>query len=295
MTETIVLDSEFVGRRETRQEKAKRASSKDMLTTLEGKELDAREDKLKEEFQGLIKETIENVDQQDNSLKEEVIALKKMVEELIHNEDKKAPKLEIMVLKNEVEELRGELWVYKIVVANGVMSGTLTAPIDIPKPKDFKGTRNAQDIENYIWEIEQYFQAANITKDTKKCARHPRIHRTIALVTDQYYWLHRDRDIEVCVKTCLVCQQEKVETKKPMGLFQPLPIPERPWESISLDLLIGLPNIDNCSSIMVVVDRFSKYATFIPASKLCPAEEAARIFLKHVVKYWRVPKAIISD
>ncbi|KAK8994844.1 hypothetical protein V6N11_045913 [Hibiscus sabdariffa] len=128
-----------------------------------------------------------------------------------------------------------------------------------------------------------------------KWAGHPGMHRTLALVTDQYYWPHMDRDIEAYVKTCLICQQDKVETKKPMGLLQPLPIPERPWESISLDFIIGLPNTDNCSSIMVVVDRFSKYATFIPASKVCPAEEAARLFLKHVVKYWGIPKTIISD
>ncbi|KAL4279289.1 hypothetical protein GQ457_03G013090 [Hibiscus cannabinus] len=74
----------------------------------------------------------------------------------------------MMVLKKEVEELRGELRVYKTTVTNGVMSGTPTSPIDVPKPKEFKGTRNAQYIENYIWEMEQYFQAANITEDTKK-------------------------------------------------------------------------------------------------------------------------------
>ncbi|PKI30982.1 hypothetical protein CRG98_048627, partial [Punica granatum] len=43
---------------------------------------------------------------------------------------------------------------------------------------------------------------------------------------------------------------------------------------------------------MVVVDRFSKYATFIPVKKDCPAEEAARLFMKHVVKYWGVPTTI---
>ncbi|PKI46790.1 hypothetical protein CRG98_032827 [Punica granatum] len=46
---------------------------------------------------------------------------------------------------------------------------------------------------------------------------------------------------------------------------------------------------------MVVVDQFSKYATFIPAKKDCPAEEAARLFMKHVVKYWGVPTMIVSD
>ncbi|RVW96749.1 Transposon Tf2-8 polyprotein [Vitis vinifera] len=48
-------------------------------------------------------------------------------------------------------------------------------------------------------------------------------------------------------------------------------------------------------SIIVVVDRFSKYATFIAAPTDCTAEETARLFLKHVVKYWGLPKFIISD
>ncbi|KAE8705397.1 cytochrome P450 78A7-like [Hibiscus syriacus] len=128
-----------------------------------------------------------------------------------------------------------------------------------------------------------------------KWAGYPGIHRTLALIADHYYWPHMGNDVEAYVKTCLVCQQDKIEQKKPAGLLQPLPIPERPWESLSMDCIVGLPVTDGFSSIMVVIDRFYKYGTFIPASKVCPAEEAARLFLKHVVKYWGVPKTIISD
>jgi len=35
-------------------------------------------------------------------------------------------------------------------------------------------------------------------------------------------------DFEAYVKTCLVCQQDKLEQKKPPGLLQPLPVLERP-------------------------------------------------------------------
>lgn len=48
-------------------------------------------------------------------------------------------------------------------------------------------------------------------------------------------------------------------------------------------------------NLMVVVDLFSKYGVFIPAPKDSTTEEAARLFFKHVVKYWGVPKSIISD
>ncbi|KAE8706830.1 cytochrome P450 78A7-like [Hibiscus syriacus] len=119
-----------------------------------------------------------------------------------------------------------------------------------------------------------------------KWARYPGVDRTLALLSEQYYWPHMAEDVQTYVKTCLVCQQDKIKAKKPTGLLQPLPIPERPWESISMDFIIGLPKTDGLSSIIVVVDRFSKYATFIPASKVCPAVEATRLFLEHVVKHY---------
>ncbi|KAK2973404.1 hypothetical protein RJ640_011638 [Escallonia rubra] len=47
-------------------------------------------------------------------------------------------------------------------------------------------------------------------------------------------------------------------------------------------------------SFLVVVARFSKYATFVASPTDCTAEEAARLFLKNVVKYWGLPKVIVS-
>lgn len=90
-------------------------------------------------------------------------------------------------------------------------------------------------------------------------------------------------------------QHDKVENKQPAGLLEPLPIPDRPWESISLDFISALPKSEMFGSIMVVVDRFSKYGTFIPCTKDCTAEEVAKAFFKNVVKYWGLPRHIVSD
>ena len=68
--------------------------------------------------------------------------------------------------------------------------------------------------------------------------------------------------------------------------MEPLPITERPWESITMDFIIGLPKLEGYGSIIVVVDRFSKYVTFIVASTNCTAKKTTRLFLKHMVKYW---------
>ncbi|KAI4305028.1 hypothetical protein L6164_028419 [Bauhinia variegata] len=92
-----------------------------------------------------------------------------------------------------------------------------------------------------------------------------------------------------------VCQQDKVEQQHPVGLLEPLPIAERPWESVSIDFIMALPNSERYGSIIMVVDHFSKYAIFIPAPKNCKVDEAAHLFFKHVVKFWGIPRSIVSD
>ncbi|KAH9706417.1 Endonuclease [Citrus sinensis] len=128
-----------------------------------------------------------------------------------------------------------------------------------------------------------------------KWAGHPGVERTTALVQASYFWPHMRNDIEAYVRTCLVCQQDKADRQLPAGLLEPLPTTSRPWESVTMDFISALPKSEGCGSIMVVVDRYSKYATFIAAPTDCKADEAARLFVKHIIKLWGVPKSIVSD
>ncbi|KAK2973869.1 hypothetical protein RJ640_029685 [Escallonia rubra] len=125
-------------------------------------------------------------------------------------------------------------------------------------------------------------------------ASHQGQRRTYTLVEASYYWPQMKEEVEAYVKTCLVCQQDKVENQLPAGLLEPLPIPAHPWESVSMDFITCLPRSEGCGSIMVMVDRFSKYATFVASPADCTMEEATRLFLKNVVKYWGLPKVIVS-
>ncbi|KAL0430941.1 UNVERIFIED_CONTAM: Transposon Tf2-11 polyprotein [Sesamum radiatum] len=102
-------------------------------------------------------------------------------------------------------------------------------------------------------------------------------------------------DVETYVRTCLICQQDIVDHQKKAGLLQSLPIPMRPWESVSMDYISELSKVGDLSSIIVVVDRLSKYATFIAAPKYVMAEMTAHLFFKHIVKYWGLPKDVVSD
>ncbi|MCO5601712.1 hypothetical protein L7F22_055835 [Adiantum nelumboides] len=88
----------------------------------------------------------------------------------------------------------------------------------------------------------------------------------------------------------------KYDRHKAFGLLQPLPIPERPWESITMDFVFGLPKSSQGNNgIWTIVDRFSKQAHFIPVKKTIKATHMANLFMAHIFKYHGFPKSIISD
>ncbi|XP_070056745.1 uncharacterized protein [Nicotiana tomentosiformis] len=72
-------------------------------------------------------------------------------------------------------------------------------------------------------------------------AGHPAEECTSALLYRAYYWPQMAEDVAKYVKTSLVCQKDKSDRLTQAGLLEPLLVPKRPWESVSLDFIIGLP------------------------------------------------------
>ena len=96
-------------------------------------------------------------------------------------------------------------------------------------------------------------------------------------------------------RTCPHCQIAKPRNNLPYGLIMPLQPPEEPWQDISMDLIVHLPNSQIFNAIFVVVDRFSKMAHFIPTQIQISAPELAQIFLDSVVRLHGFPRSIVSD
>jgi hypothetical protein len=119
--------------------------------------------------------------------------------------------------------------------------------------------------------------------------------KTLTLVQENFTWPKMVRDVLRHVKQCQICHLAKSH-KQNTGLYIPLPVPNAPWEDISLDFVVGLPRTQrNKDSIMVVVDRFSKMAHFVPCNKTLDASHVADLYFREIVRLHGIPKTITSD
>ena len=104
---------------------------------------------------------------------------------------------------------------------------------------------------------------------------HPGTGRTISFIQRKLWWPEMREDVQNFVSACSVCAQAKVTHQPPQGFLQPLPIPHRPWSHVALDFVTGLPTSNHNTTILTIIDRFSKTVHVVPLTKLPSASETA--------------------
>ena len=120
--------------------------------------------------------------------------------------------------------------------------------------------------------------------------------KTLELLSRNYHWPNMAEDVKSYIKSCYKCQSNKPSNQLPIGLLQSLPIPDRPWEQVTMDLITQLPKSKNGhDAIVVFVDKLTKMVHLAPTNTTVSAPQLAKMFFREVVRLHGVPKSIVSD
>jgi hypothetical protein len=119
--------------------------------------------------------------------------------------------------------------------------------------------------------------------------------KTLDLVRREYTWPNVRSFVKDFCQSCVTCKRSKSQRHRPYGLLKQLPIPERPWHSISMDFIEKLPKSAGFDTILVVVDRLTKQSLFIPTFDTITSAELAKLFVIHIFSKHGVPSHVTSD
>ena len=125
--------------------------------------------------------------------------------------------------------------------------------------------------------------------------------KTIELTQQRYQFLNIRKAVKDYIQQCITCAQNKSTRHKPYGEQQQIEAPQQAWQEITMDFIVKLPLSKDTitdikyNSILVVVDRLTKYAHFIPWKEKRNAEDLAKMILKKIIANHGIPQSIIFD
>jgi len=89
--------------------------------------------------------------------------------------------------------------------------------------------------------------------------------------------------------------RSKPQRHKPYRSLKQLPIPEQPWNSISIDFIEKLLSSSGFDTILIIVDWLTKQAIFIPAHDTITSTDLAHLFVLHVFSKYSIPSHVTSN
>ena len=126
-------------------------------------------------------------------------------------------------------------------------------------------------------------------------AGHPGRWKTLELVSRNYWWPQMSRFIGNYCRACDPCLRTKIQRHLPVGELHPIAIPTDRWEEVTMDFIPELPPSEGYNSILVVADRLSKWAHFIPTHTTITSLGTARLFLHNVWQHHGLPTRSLAD
>ncbi|SYW76873.1 uncharacterized protein UHO2_05590 [Ustilago hordei] len=189
-------------------------------------------------------------------------------------------------------EVKDDLW---------YSGGRLVIPkVIMPGRTNNRHSRSAKEVDGQSLSVEHLRFMVMTQCHDGITAGHVGRDATIKAAQRHYWWPNMTAWIADYVASCPVCARYKAPRHRPYGLLQPLATPDRPWGSISLDFIEGLPpskkyDSKTYDSILVIVDRLTKFAILAPTHKTVMAKQTAVLLYGHMVRLFGYPDHMVSD
>ncbi|CAL1360459.1 unnamed protein product [Linum trigynum] len=113
-------------------------------------------------------------------------------------------------MKEEIAELKSEVTLMKRSMASRPASMQSIPRSKVPRLKNFGGSRNAMELENFFCGLEKYFKASGIQEDEVKLRTAPLYLVDIAMI----WWRRREADVEKGTCVMAIWDDFKREIKK---------------------------------------------------------------------------------
>jgi hypothetical protein len=116
--------------------------------------------------------------------------------------------------------------------------------------------------------------------------------KTAELVSRNFYWPALQTSVRQYVAGCEVCHRIKAARHTRHGVNMPIEPPNQPWEGVTMDFVTDVPEstASAYTGILVIVDRLTKMAIYLPCRKDVDSPELARMFFEEVIMEARCPK-----
>jgi hypothetical protein len=120
--------------------------------------------------------------------------------------------------------------------------------------------------------------------------------KTSETTTRHYWWPKITQEIQSWTSSCQSCQENKAHKTLKSGLLSPLPLPDESWDTITMDWITHLPlTARKNDAILVVTDKLTKMAHFIPTSIHDTASDTALLVFRRIWCVHGMSLGIVSD
>ena len=126
------------------------------------------------------------------------------------------------------------------------------------------------------------------------CLAHPGIRASKRLLSARFVWQGLAADVTLRCRSCTSCQKAKITTQ-PSAPIQPIPVPDRRFTQLHVDLVGPLTaSSEGFTHVMTIIDRTTRWVEVIPLASTTAVACADALVAGWIARFG-VPAIITTD